>query len=217
MRTQIIVLLSLIPLFQGCAGMMMDRSFIEEMEYMPEEIFVPGRDFSVVPGDEGEAYRSYDDIKLRTPLSEREAEQNLESYTLRRELAYKTRRLTARGKMQYREALSYLESDSEKIYFLNLKPDERDDYLRARSIATSDSLSQRGRRIASFDQELIADNGLTLGMSKDRVIQAWGRPERVDVAGDPRFENERWAFDDGVVTRYVYFESGKVQGWQTNR
>jgi len=220
MKYQLTSFILTLLLFQSCAGLLSERSFIEEMDFRPDDIFIPGRDFAVVPGDDGEAYRTREDIRLRTPLSDEEVESQLESYSLRRELSHKSRSLSMTGKSQYRTALPYLESDSEKIYFLNLSPDEREDYLRTRTgsdMMAYNNRSRRGRGIASIDDQVNQDKGLLIGMSKDRVMRAWGRPVRVEVAGDPRMENERWAFDESGTTQYVYFENGKVEGWQTNK
>lgn len=51
------------------------------------------------------------------------------------------------------------------------------------------------------------------GMGKSDVIRAWGKPARVEIAGHPSYENERWSFYEGGEVKQVYFESGRVQGW----
>jgi hypothetical protein len=50
-------------------------------------------------------------------------------------------------------------------------------------------------------------------MQKSTVISSWGRPVKVEIAGDPRNENEKWSFSENGKMRHVYFESGVVQGW----
>ena len=57
------------------------------------------------------------------------------------------------------------------------------------------------------------ERGIQIGMSKTQVEQLWGRPVNIEVAGDPRYENERWSFYHQGKMNYVYFESGEVQGW----
>ena len=54
---------------------------------------------------------------------------------------------------------------------------------------------------------------LFLGMNKSEVTQVWGKPARVEVAGNPINQNERWSFKEDGNVRQVYFEGGKVQGW----
>ena len=53
----------------GCA-FMENRTFITEMEQESDGVFVAGRDFRTVPGDTGKAYRSREDIMMRTPPTE---------------------------------------------------------------------------------------------------------------------------------------------------
>ena len=52
------------------------------------------------------------------------------------------------------------------------------------------------------------------GMSKSDVMNNWGEPRRVEIAGNPSFENERWLYSVNGATKYIYFESGRVQGWE---
>ena len=50
-------------------------------------------------------------------------------------------------------------------------------------------------------------------MSKQEVMSRWGRPDYVEVAGNPRLENEKWTFLINGKQGHVYFENGQVQGW----
>ena len=59
--------------FTSCAGLLQNRTFIDEMDRESDGLFVAGRDFDAVPGDSGSAYRSNDEIRMRTPASESEA------------------------------------------------------------------------------------------------------------------------------------------------
>ena len=69
----------------------------------------------------------------------------------------------------------------------------------------------------------IENNDITIGMSKGAVVQSWGDPERKEVAGNPLYGNERWLYNkmvssvDGYSkqTRIIYFEGGRVAGWET--
>lgn len=199
----------------GCAGLIADRTFIDEMDYQTEGLFVPGRDFAVVPGDSGEAFRTREEISLRTPHSGREGESRIEQVSISKELRSKERKLSGIGRQQYRDAIPYLETASEKIYFLNLSPYERDEYIRTREVRpVAKSLSRKIASVSNLPGRDWTPRGIEMGMTKSNVINLWGRPERVDVAGNPSHENERWSFYDGNGTRrYVYFEKGVVQGW----
>lgn len=71
-----------------------------------------------------------------------------------------------------------------------------------------------------------AARDITLGMRQSEVSRAWGSPgyrERAaaqNEAGVPR-QLERWVYPEGVMglgaQRVIYFESGRVIGWETVR
>ena len=52
--------------------------------------------------------------------------------------------------------------------------------------------------------------------------KSWGLPDSVEVAGNPIYGNERWRYKrytpspEGyrLQSRIIYFESGKVAGWE---
>ena len=48
------------------------------------------------------------------------------------------------------------------------------------------------------------------------VVKSWGNPSKVDVAGDPKNQNERWTFYEKNKVKRVYFEKGLVNGWDIN-
>lgn len=212
MPTKMLLILSMLSLFSGCAELLQRRSFIDEMDHQDDELFVAGRDFPTVAGDSGEAYRSQEEINERTPASEMEMAQRAEERSIHRELSIKESTLTPYQQSLYQVAGQYLHSPSEKIYFLNLSDEEKVEYLDSRSLRNyNTNRSGAGRGLASLQP--IYSNALSLGMTKDQVVQTWGRPARVDVAGNPINENERWAFYGNGGVRYVFFESGRVEGW----
>ena len=68
----------------------------------------------------------------------------------------------------------------------------------------------------------IETRDIIMGMEPGQVVQAWGQPRDVEYAGSPGTGNERWFYYSGLSQRYqldrirvVYFESGKVAGWET--
>lgn len=104
----------------------------------------------------------------------------------------------------------YLPSDSDKLYYLSLSGADRDNYIRTRI--------QEVKEDQSKDQEFIERRSvhasdIYLGMEKHDVVRLWGKPARVEVAGNPKIKNERWSFIEDGSVKQVYFESGKVQGW----
>lgn len=213
----------------SCANMMTSRTFIDEMEH-ESGYWVPGQDFQMTAGDSGQAYRSHEEINQRTPASHYDRQNYEESESIRRELARRESMLNEREFMAYREAQNYFTTDSERIYYLSLAPYERESYLETKS--NDSGTSYNGRSPASLSPyvnypkshqmqtlELISpavpDYGpeLNVGMGKDQVVEIWGRPARIDVAGDPRHENERWSFHQNGQLKTVYFENGQVEGW----
>lgn len=64
---------------------------------------------------------------------------------------------------------------------------------------------------------------LHLGMAKNGVQRSLGIPTQVEVAGNPKYENERWIYETQVPTlegyyserRVIYFENGTVVGWES--
>ncbi len=65
---------------------------------------------------------------------------------------------------------------------------------------------------------------LSLGMNMSDVKGLWGAPFDVENAGDGSQANQRWAYTDALLnrygmgaTRYVYFERGRVVGWEMPR
>jgi hypothetical protein len=198
----------------SCAGLLQNRTFIDEMDRESDGLFVAGRDFDAVPGDSGSAYRSNDEIRMRTPASESEAYDMAQSKALYQELTRKERTLKPRERELYNQAMPYLNTPSEKIYFLSLTPYEQTDYLAARQVPIEGIYqSARGASRSLASLQPIYDRTLNLGMSKDQVVGLWGRPARVEVAGNPQNENERWAFYENGQIKFVYFEAGQVQGW----
>lgn len=202
-----------------------NRTFIDEMDRDSDGLFVAGEQFEISPGDTGEAYRSHTKISSRTPasiprgISPRQANVFSDS-GLARELDYKEGLLTMREYEIYRENNEYFPTASEKIFYLDLTRNEKADYLR--------TLKGRSSKHSPFGAELVnseqtnrpfisssenENDFLSLGMSKNNVINMWGRPSKVEVAGLEKFENERWSFYGNEGLTIVYFEAGEVNGW----
>ena len=212
MKFSKILLFSTLTLSYGCADLFGHRSFVGSMN-REEAFYNPGEDFPVTAGDSGDIKRSADEVAARTPESHYESMQRRESLMIKRELASLEAKLSPEELSSYNVHSRYLETESEKIYYLNLPASKRMDYLSSRRLASGTEYDTNGsfghlRRPAS-----ILDRELFLGMGKEAVVESWGRPHRVDVAGDPRHQNERWSFYSNGQVKTVYFERGQVQGW----
>lgn len=125
---------------------------------------------------------------------------------------------TRREKKQYFDMRSALKSDRERIYFLSLPTFEaRQRWASARGIASQDSFSDDVATI-------VEANDIALGMTQKAVVASWGDPDAVETAGNPMYGYERWKYNryvsgnDGYQKelRIVYFEGGRVVGWERN-
>lgn len=210
-KIKFIVTILFLGQFYGCAELLAGRSFIDEMDRETDGIFVAGRDFPVASGDTGEAYRTRAEILDRTPASASEKEQSEYENSIRNELVTKMRGLSEGEYADFKKVSDYFENDSERIYYLSLSGYEKREYLYQKGIIGNGYEQTRG--VQFLRSQSVRNTGIAMGMKKDQVVEMWGRPSRIDVAGNPRNENERWAFYNNGKLQYVYFESGVVQGW----
>jgi hypothetical protein len=202
------LLLSLL-LIVSCGSM--ERSFVDQMDRESEGAFVPGKDFPVMGGDTGNAFRSRDEINERTPASERGQARVKNTASIRQELAAREEALQTEEEIdQYRKDQRFLPSDSDKLYYLSLQGEERSRYITTKK---EDSLEDKKGDKDIVAKHSVHGSSLYLGMEKDQVVKLWGRPSKVDVAGNPKQQNERWSFVEDGNVKQVYFEGGKVQGW----
>jgi SNF2 family DNA or RNA helicase len=197
--------------FVSCSQFHTGRTYLSEMEHDDSRFFSPNEDFPVVAGDSGRTWNSEREQRERTPASEEDVAEVRAKRSLRQELADLENRQTEENLKLYEAHLRDLPTVSERIYFLKLSPYDRKDYLMARG------LIREPKRSRSFDPEKsfrLRDQALSLGMSKTQVLQSWGEPARVDIAGNPSNENERWLYSMNGASKYIYFEAGEVQGWE---
>lgn len=199
-----LIILSL-TLITSCA-FVPERSHLAEMEHDDSTFFEPRKDFNVIPGDEGISWRTDEVWRARTPADETQLKSEREQRVLDNHLR-KLESAQSEGALKHYEQIKpHLATTSERIYFLGLRGRvEREEYLSARGIS-ADASPLVSRSIAS-------QGILNLGMSKSDVQASWGEPIRVDFAGNPQLENERWVYHANGAAKYIYFESGRVGGW----
>src|SRR5690606_4784410 len=106
----------------------------------------------------------------------------------------------------YEKYRGELRTTSEKIYFLKLSDYERRDYLISRG------LIQIKENLPTL--QVSKNQSVRQGMTKNEVIASLGNPARIDVAGNPQNENERWLYSAEGTQKYIYFEAGTVYGWE---
>lgn len=124
---------------------------------------------------------------------------------------------TKREKKQYFEVRSALKSDRERLAFLALPTYE----ARAR-FAQSRGLGLQEESYSDEVAKVIESNDIALGMSQKGVMESWGDPDAVETAGNAIYGFERWKYNRYVSgaegyqkeMRIVYFEGGRVVGWE---
>ena len=208
MRFKAILLVTVASLTSSCALMLPERSFTDEMDR--ESVFSPGRDFPIMSGDTGDVRIGKDELKSRTPTSERSRRLNKEAVSIEQELIQKEDVLNDSEKQKYGLDKKFLQTNSDKLYYLSLNSFERNSYISTKKEELQDDM-ERGKNMVR--NRSIHSAELFLGMNKSEVTQVWGKPARVEVAGNPINQNERWSFKEDGNVRQVYFEGGKVQGW----
>ncbi len=193
-----------------------ERSYIDEMNRESEGYFVAGRDFPVTNGDTGEAFYSRDEVQARTPLNKRQLKKKKELNSIESELRQKLNNLSEEEAVVYSKAEKYLPSDSEKLYYLSMNGADRDTYIKTKIDEKNDDdiLHKNSREF--LRRRSVRTEEIFPGMTKDDVVNLWGKPTKVEVAGHPKFQNERWAFVEGDAVKYIFFESGVVNGWSVD-
>lgn len=198
-------------LLTSCAELFTQRTFIDQMDHQTDGWFSPGKDFSVVPGDKGKAHRTQSDIMKRTPAGKYSKGEHIRKESIKTELNEKENKLTSDQYSQYRQNMDHFENDSEKIYYLSLPLEDRWQYLKSRRRVLPEA---RGRKVSSgYDTREDQERDISMGMGKNEVVRAWGRPHRVEIAGNPSNQNERWVFMGKHSNKLIFFENGRVQGW----
>jgi len=208
--TSIISLLILV----SCAQLFNRRQFVEEMDREDKRLFRPGQDFELVEGDSGSPYRSDSDIASRTPKTAYALQNERESSSLLNELRKKEDSLNRKELHRYKRNEGHFKNESEKIYYLGLSPMDRINYLKIKGGTLRPRIMSRiVHRPMTMQNIIREDANLYIGMEKDEVKSRWGKPNYVDVAGDPVRQNERWSYLNNDNTKQIFFEAGRVQGW----
>jgi hypothetical protein len=122
-----------------------------------------------------------------------------------------------RERRQYYQNLPWLKTDTEQLEFL-----KQNGYYARQAWLRKNSIGKRAVEVDQVSEDLIAAKDISIGMPGDFVRRSWGAPDSVDIAGNPIYGNERWRYKryssspEGyqLQTRIVYFEAGKVVGWE---
>ncbi|WP_408097761.1 hypothetical protein ACJVC5_02275 [Peredibacter sp. HCB2-198] len=199
-------------LLTGCAELYTGRSYLSEMENNNDaRYFNPREDFPVVGGDSGRYWNTEEETRDRTPASEGDLAEENRKRSLRDELRKLEDSQSDDGSELYQKHKHQLKTVSERIYFLELPPSERYEYLASRGFLEEEKdeyVNSKERAFAVSKQDIV------LGMTKNEVVESWGKPLRIEIAGNPVNENERWLYRMRNGQKFIYFESGQVQGWE---
>ncbi len=120
-------------------------------------------------------------------------------------------------RLQYSKVLPWLKDDNEKLDYLSIPSIEgRQAWVNRNKIWT------RAKDLKGF-VEVMESQDIAVGMPADYVRKSWGEPDNIESSGNVIYKNERWKYLKQVSTpqgyrqekRYVYFEGGRVVGWET--
>ncbi len=195
----------------GCTQFPTGRSFLSEMENDDGRYYNPSDDFQIVTGDTGRFWNTENEQRKRTPASEEDRSRSRVQRLLDKELQNLESSESDDNLGFYEKHRHQLQTTSEKIYFLKLHPHERRDYLMSRGFIQEPKSSFLSGPERMFG---IKNQDIQIGMGKNDVATSWGKPLRVEVAGNPQNENERWLYKMNGASKYIYFEAGQVQGWE---
>ena len=92
-------------------------------------------------------------------------------------------------------------------------------------VADADTLDMLvlNEREYQSQRSLASNDDLRLGMPARSVESSLGQPNQVEVAGNPKYGNERWTYERAFPTsngyysekKVIYFEAGSVVGWES--
>ena len=87
------------------------------------------------------------------------------------------------------------------------------------SAPDADEIAEAQARATERLQTARENRDVVLDMPMQDVHEAWGEPRDIETAGEAAAGNQRWTYLDGISklgrVRMVYFERGKVVGWDT--
>ncbi len=206
------LLMTILLTLSACAELPTGRTYLSEMEHDDSTFYHPDEDFPVVGGDAEVTGMSMDEYRRnRLPRTESERGEDRETQLLRQELRALEGSQSEEEMAFYQTHKKKLVTNSEKIYYLKLPRGERHQYLQDRGFLNKPAT----RTPASLSSALNPRRSeVGIGMSKNDVVASLGKPSRVEIAGNPSYENERWLYQVNGSNKYIYFESGTVQGWE---
>lgn len=183
-----------------------------------------GYNNGVGPGDQPSRYSDYDRTTRQTAYEMGKdpaalTADDLQEIRSRQKVREMERTLGSnKEREQYSKVLPWLKNDEEKISFLSIPSIEgRQQWI------NKNNLWARAQAPQEEIKNLIETQDIAVGMPQEYVRRSWGEPVNVEISGNPIYKNERWKYQRQIATnqgfrketRFVYFEGGRVVGWET--
>ncbi|MFN8791072.1 MAG: hypothetical protein ACK5Y2_06415 [Bdellovibrionales bacterium] len=133
--------------------------------------------------------------------------------------SYEKKLSSLREKEHYSKLLPWFRNDREKLAYLMLTSLEA-----KQQWALDNKIWSRAKSPSQDMRNLMQTGDIAIGMPMDYVLKSWGEPLQREVSGNPLFKNEKWRYSKSLSTsegykqerRTVYFEGGRVVGWETD-
>ena len=127
--------------------------------------------------------------------------------------------ITQQDKSLYSKLLPWFSSEEEQLSFLR-----NTDYEDKQKWVMKTRILNRPTELAGRYKRMIDNQDIAIGMPNEIVKKAWGDPQNIESSGNSLFKNEKWRYLRTVSTtdgfkqekRVVYFEGGRVVGWETD-
>lgn len=141
-----------------------------------------------------------------------------ESYNKAKIRDFEKRLTTKQEKQMYSKLLPWFIDDEERITFLSQPSFEsKQEWIQSSGILS------RQNQLGQKYKKTIDNQDIAIGMPNELVKKSWGDPVQVETSGNPLYRNEKWKYIRNVSSsegfkqerRVVYFENGKVVGWET--
>lgn len=191
-----------------------DSKTPDEPTNRQKEMADPLKDPDKISDKDLEKYAYELGLDPKKPLTETERKDVMN----RRRLRQLERGLDSpKERVNYSKILPLFANDQEKIEYLSVPSLEgRQAWVNRNKLWNRDKTNPDFMAVAEAQD-------ITLGMSQELVRKSWGDPTQIEHSGNPIYKNERWKYIRDLPTasgykrerRYVYFEGGRVVGWET--
>ncbi|MFZ4404301.1 MAG: hypothetical protein ACOYOK_09395 [Pseudobdellovibrionaceae bacterium] len=123
----------------------------------------------------------------------------------------------AKEKEQYSKVLPWITAEEKKDFLRLPSLENRQQWINEKQIWKRKDLLEAQYKDSMQSQDI------HVGMPQDFVRRSWGEPNNIETSGLAVYKNEKWQYSKFVSAhdgfkkeiRTVYFEDGKVAGWET--